>query len=204
MSLPANALTTVAAVAAELGITPTLDQSTRLERMIGVASDAIENYCSRKFGRADLVEAGWSAGGPVLTVERTPVVAVSSITVRGGAVDAAAYDVDSATGVITRHGVEPEPWPDITCGEQPAVVAYSGGYLLPPDAGRDLPYDLEQAAIDTVVSLWRGAGQDRSITGESVGGASVQYSGRNAGIGRAGSIIPDAALVTLEQYRRAI
>lgn len=62
---------------------------------------------------------------------------------------------------------------------------------------RNLPADLEQAAIDCVVAWYRNAGQDLNIQGERLGDASVTYA---AGRGS----FPAAVKETLMRYRRVL
>lgn len=56
---------------------------------------------------------------------------------------------------------------------------------------RDLPYDIEHAALEAVVALFRSRGQSRE-------------SGLNVGIGRGlgGGVLPDSVLPVLEKHRR--
>lgn len=60
--------------------------------------------------------------------------------------------------------------------------------------GKTLPSDLENAAIDAVVSLWRRRGQDLAVTAERMGQASMTYGG-----GR--GILPDVVKAQLLPYR---
>jgi len=87
------------------------------------------------------------------------------------------------------------------------TVVYVGGYVLPNDSTgtRNLPYDIEQACILTVTSLFRRRGSDRLVSSESLGDYSVSYRNPNSAIGLgAGGIIPDEAMPLLEPYRRTV
>jgi hypothetical protein len=55
MALASNALTTLATVKDELGISDT-SQDDRLGRLINVVSDAIEHYCGRLFQKTSRIE----------------------------------------------------------------------------------------------------------------------------------------------------
>lgn len=103
----------------------------------------------------------------------------------------------AATG--TTHATVEPTWAAVAIG-----ATVTDGSITWKNVGpRTLPYDLEQACLDGVVSLYDEDGRNKNVTGEAVGDASVQYSGRNPAIGREGSIIPDSALVVLAKYRRA-
>ena len=211
-TLAPNALTTLDTVKEVLGVHGS-SQDAALTRYINTASEAIERYCDRRFQRATVVEKVGFMGGQRLLLERTPLVSITSIVVDGVTLDASAYSIQSAAqGTVYRES----GWPwsaDIVDAMSPyrlpgterqlATVTYVGGYVLPNDAGtRSLPYDLEQACVDTVVALYRQQGRDKSVQGEAVGGASVQYAQRNPAISGAGGIIPPSALVTLDGYKR--
>jgi hypothetical protein len=225
MALPANALTTVETLAYELDIETPASRSAAeadLERRIGVASTAIEGYCGRHFAEATVTEAVPGHGTQYLTVSRTPVTEITSISYDGEAVDAEDYDAtekEKAAGLIRSLAgdwydtallaASPSPLP-LGGTEQPDyTVEYVGGYVLPKDATEDsprtLPHDLEEACIQTCVALYRQKGRDQSILSESLMSSSRSYAGStsNTAIGRGlGGIIPDAVVPLLEKYRR--
>lgn len=127
------------------------------------------------------------------------------------------------SGVILRKGADYSttswPWtasrrPDIEQDKLPGsespsiVVTYLAGYVTPEQAAsagwaaanplapvRTLPFDLEQAAIEIVVSLYRGAGVDRNITLEAITDAQQSY-------GKGRDLIPEAAQRILRGYAR--
>lgn len=211
MPLPANALTTVATMEDELGIAAN-SATARLERLIAVASDIIERYCSRKFARqVGIVENVEGQGGQLLILRRTPIVQVTSIKYDGELVDATTYETkaeDKARGFVRRDAGW--NWTAATFDAMSPVsaagtekrsyeVTYDAGYVLPKDgAGRDLPYDLEQACIELVTSLYRGRGRDKNIASESVGGASRSY------VAVDGFALPPLVVTLLAAHRRAL
>lgn len=212
VALASNALTSLDVVQAELGVG---DHNDQLRRYINIASEAIERFCDRRFRRETVVEKVGFPGGQLLLLERTPLVSISSIVVDGAALPEDSYSIQSAEqGSVYRESGWPwsaavqdaaGPYQLPGTERRLATVTYVGGYVLPNDVGaRTLPFDVEQACVETVVALYRGAGRDKGIAAESVGGAAVTYAGRNPASGKAGSLIPDAALVLLENYRRVV
>jgi hypothetical protein len=253
VALAANALTTAATVAGELGLTLDSGKQSAMERLIGVASSAIENYCRRQFGNAVLVGEGYvpRADSPRLVLKRTPVLSLqriqivpplSTATLLVQGID---YILEDAAAGFVRSEMgwrAADYVPAGSCSQDgipntspfSVFVDYTAGYVLPKDAmsaaaawivdhdylqgatvanggnwyscktgghsalsggptgtGADitdgtahwtyqgagtgavdqtLPPDLEQAAIDTVASLWRRRGVDERASGFDASG----------------------------------
>ena len=186
MALAANALTTLAIVKTELGITGATED-TYLERMINAASDRIENYCSRAFFKeTGKIENVAGFGGVYLLVSKAPLLAITSITFDGNTVASADYEIhDADVGSIYRKG----GWhwttarlKDITQPPMPGherklyKVTYDGGYETPEQGGtRTLPFDLEDACVQMVASRFRGKGRDPNIKSEKLLSWSATY-----------------------------
>lgn len=205
MGLPENALTTVGTIADELRLTDGMSDAA-LERLIGVASDAIETYCDRGFALLAVTEALRPSGAPRLILNRTPVASVESVTDTGVAVSPSEYVLEDAElGYLRREAgwqsndlVVPGSTAVDTLplsGKRSLLVAYTAGYVTPaqealPGTPRTLPFDLEQACIETVVSLWRRRGSDSRASKEFPTGAA--------------GLLPDSVLPILENYRRIV
>jgi hypothetical protein len=205
MALPTNALTTVALLETELALVPGSDTA-NLERLIGVASDAIEAWCGRSFFRTSTTDTVDGSGRARMLLPRTPLVAVTSVADADGTVVASAdYRVANAgAGTVERLAGS---WLE----GQRFTVAYNGGYATPAQVAlgtytpRTLPYQLEAACILTCVALYRGRGRDSALASETLGDYAAVYRGANAAIGTgAGGIIPDAALPLLAPFRRVL
>lgn len=211
----AVAFTTVATMRDELGLADS-SQDARLERYILQASAAIEGYCDREFRKTATTERLQASGTTRLVLARRPLVSIASIVMDDETLDTDGYEIqDADAGIVYRE----DGWPRIdavvagSIGLDPIagtakadiVATYTGGYVLPNDATgtRNLPYDIEQACILTVTSLYRGRGRDRSVASKATGDASISYRNPNAiiGVGAAG-VIPDEAAVLLSKYRR--
>jgi hypothetical protein len=223
MALPENALTTVEALAYELGVEAPMGAALAyFERTIAVASGAIERYCNRQFARATVTERVRGYGTQFLMVSRTPVLSISSITLNGEEQGYVAWADDCEAGLIRACSgglwedtslLQSSPSPEGLPGTEAPdyAVVYVGGYVLPNDATEDsprtLPPELENACLQTCVSLYRQKGRDQSIVSESLMSASVTYAGStvNSGSGRgAGGVIPDAVLPQLAPFKRLV
>jgi hypothetical protein len=215
-SLASNALTTVAKVKDDLGLTDSTKDSVVI-RMINSASSAIENYCRRTFGRATETQTLRGSGTHELALARTPLVSITSVAFDGETDSSGNYKIhDADAGLVWKDStwIPEPPWypgasgfPVVGAGERLYSVVYVGGYILPKDGKADgtttLPADLEEACILTAVSQYRNRGGDRRVTSKALGDASVAYGGINTAIGRGlGGIIPDEAVFMLAPYRR--
>lgn len=209
------ALTTLATAKDELGISDT-SQDDRIERCILQASAACQGFTDRDFRKESTVERLQASGTRRLVLGRTPLASITSVVVDDETLDATEYEIeDAAAGLLYREN----GWPRIDAvvvgsiardpiagtAKRDVVVTYTGGYVLPNDSSgtRDLPYDVEQACVLTVVSIYRGRGRDRAVASKGTGDASVSYRLPNQIIGvGAGGVIPDEAAVLLAKYRR--
>lgn len=218
----ATDLTTASTVALELGAE---SGDSRLPRLIGVASDAVRQYINRRqvHYQAAFTEKVASRRRPRLVLELTPVIQVASVTLEDGTmVDPSEYELEDAELGFLWRGTG-WPWTGLLQGgllqvdrmagsERPAItVVYEGGWVTPGQVAgtswagpaRSLPYDLEEAVVQTVVALYRKGGQDLTVASESLGDYAVSYRNPNAlaGVGQAG-VIPDSAARILDGYRR--
>jgi hypothetical protein len=201
-----TALTTAAAVKAELpGVTPS--QALRIPGRIEQASGIITGYLGRKLARATVMDtfAGgmdrfWSGA---LVLSRMPIATLTSVALNGVNQDLTMFEYDES-GLIYRqgyayalsHGIGPGYGGGLGSRIQ---VTYDGGYLLPGQTGRDLPYEIERACIDVVLALWYRAGRgDPMIRSESIDGiGSTSYLDPAAG---AGAAMPPTALAALSPF----
>ncbi len=182
MALAANALTTTAALETELGIT-TGSKTAVCERAINATSAAIQKYCDRNFCREVLTDervAGY--GTQRLLLSRRPLVSIQAVTIEGVTIDSTEYRIDDAeAGILFRRAgwdwtapYQPDAAdPGRLAGseEKAYLVSYTGGYVLPTAvSGRDLPYDLEQAALIAAVAAYRARGKYSKLVESTVEG----------------------------------
>jgi hypothetical protein len=216
-------LTLPATVAEDLGVDAS---DPKLPRLIGAASGAIRTYLNRPqlhFSAAYVERLPGLIKQVRLLLGLTPVVAVASVVLPdGSSLGASDYTLeDTELGALYRsvgwpytglvHAGLLYDAPAVGTEKKSIVVTYSGGWVTPVQAAgggsptRTLPYEIEEACIATVTSLYRGKGRDSAVASEALGDYSVSYRAPNSliGVGSAG-IIPDSVLAQLNPYRRLI
>lgn len=160
-------LTTVDAVRADCAIT--LDQASDIdvERWIDQQSAAIVGWLGRPLALETVRETLFERSSTdLLALTRFPVVQIASLTVNGTAIDEDGYAVDRAAGLLYRRSpTRCLFWPH---GE--TVITYSAGYVLPGEAGRTLPHDIERAALLLIRYGWLAQSRDPSIRSETEDG----------------------------------
>ncbi len=213
MALTDHALVTVSTVETELGLTPGA-QDALLQRLINSVSEQIKNYCNREFyyevAREDKVRA---YGLTRLTVEKSPIVTLTSIEYDGATIDSDNYEIEDASqGIIYR----PDGWlwtasrlSNIERDRLPGTegpdydVTYNGGYITQPQEDdsvgtRSLPYDLEDAALQLISLRYKKIGEDIRMKSEKLMSYSYTYSdGLESEYG-----IPKSIATMLNAYRR--
>jgi hypothetical protein len=189
MTLTSAALTTLARANAELG---TSGEDAYIEQLIEAVSERIAKYCGRVLHYSDAQEdtiPGY--GDTFLVVSRPPIEEITSIEYNSSEIDSSNYIIDDAdAGLI--YSERGWTWTALRSAclvgadklvgtENPLyVVVYKGGYITPQqDADgvgtRDLPYDLEDAAIEAITYRYRRKGKDPSIVSEKLLGSGVTY-----------------------------
>jgi hypothetical protein len=213
---------TLAATAAEaLGVSAA---DPKLPRLIGASSEAIAGYLRRPrlhYGAAIVERLAGYVGQVRLWLGVTPVLSVASVSLPDGTVlgsgdftleDEAALCRSAGwpyTGGI-RAGLLYD-MPAVGTEEKSIVATYAGGWVTPAQAAsgvwagpsRSLPYELEEACIQTVAHLYRKQGTDPTVASESLGDYSVSYRLPSNLVG-VGGILPDAVLLQLDRYRRVM
>lgn len=166
----ATALTTSGAVAAELSPV-VVDDSAYLDRLINQASAAIVAYLRVTLASESVVEIFRDiAGDDHLPLARRPATAIASIVVDGVTLVAAEWELGDEDSTLYRLRTDARTrW---TAAK--IVVAYTAGYLLPGQAGANLPADIERACILTAASFYQARGLDARLRSESVDGVGSQ------------------------------
>lgn len=206
MALVSHALTTEAMVCSALGISVG-SETALIEHLIAVASDLLERYCNRQFSRATVTEKVRGHGTDRILVSRTPVVELTSVVIDDIELDDCEIYGDGRAGLIYRPGgfESTAPYSSMTASTTRIVgqelrsitVEYVGGYVLPkddaPGNARTLPYDIEQAAIDTAVQIYRNRGKQSNLQSATEAAEDVTWRG---------DMIPGPAKRALSSYRR--
>lgn len=159
-------LTTLAVVKAELGLTSN-EHDTQLATYITQASDRVESFCNRTFAQESISETfRLDHRENELVLTRFPVTAITSVVENGASLATSDYELDADSGVLRRLQSDTKTrWP---CGK--IVVEYVCGYLLPGDVGRDLPRDIERAAILLVKQFASNSDRDLMTKRETTEG----------------------------------
>jgi uncharacterized phiE125 gp8 family phage protein len=176
-------LTTVTAVKDALGITNE-DQDALIARVIDGATAAIQNYTHRIYARQTYEETVQGHNHPMLMLSHSPIVSITSVMCDGDPItDYVVEDTDNATlyrqvGWAKKAWVGWEVEPAFIPGTETTryTVTYEAGYLLPGEDDRDLPPNVEEAAIitasDWTSNSYHGGGPVKSKT---VGDLKIEY-----------------------------
>lgn len=207
-------LTTPETAADELGLAAA---DAKLTRAISAASAAISRYIGRRLHYSEsFVESLPGCVGRVrLLLGLVPVRDIATVELPdiGVVTDWRLEDKDLGflyrtagwpfTGLV-RSGLLYDA-PAVGTELASIIVTYSGGWVTPAQAAaegwsgpeRDLPFDLEEACLQAVAGIYRGAGVDKSIASESLGDYSVAYRTAPSLAG----ILPDTVLAQLDAYK---
>jgi hypothetical protein len=190
-------LTTAAAVKAELGLSGSGDDAF-IATLIDQASDAIAAWCGRVFGLETVRETlfdGTSRGAK--TVSRFPVVSVSDC------VDGSGTTVGTDLIEIDRLGflyLLDDDGERTTWARGRTTITYTAGYLLPGEDDRNLPADIERAALSLVKGMWFARTRDPLIRSEDVDGIlATSYQ-----VGGFGASLPPDVQGLLMPYRPVV
>lgn len=221
MALSAYALTTLATLKSELGISGTAED-TRLERLIEVASRRMIGLLNREQVHyvEDRQESVRGVGNSRLRLQVAPLRSIGSIAftsdggVTSSTVAATDYTIEDEglawvlrlgglwayTG--DRIGATRDPVPGT---ERPYYLAtYTGGWVTPQQAAddvsltRDLPYDLEDAVIALATARYYDDGTGLNVKSEKLLAASITYQEGVTDTGRA--ILPAPVQQAVAQY----
>ena len=166
----------------------------------------VERITGRIFAQERVVETLEGYGDVHLLLSRTPIVTVHGITVDSDPLSDFTIK-DNAAGVLHREAGW--AWSSgiwwgagqtrITGSEVPKfAVDYTGGWILPSNAGtRDLPEDIEAAAVELVRFLRDRPGEGGAIKQETIGDYSVTYGSTST------ERFPRAAVGLLEPWIQA-
>lgn len=195
-----GALTTIATVEAELGLSSG-EADSLLTRYINAASEAITTLIGRPLHyEAGIEDRVPGYGTRRLILPRRPVESVTSVeyddTDTSYTIGAEQYFLEQPeAGILyfnalglggafntgARVGINGEP----VSGSQGwfFVVTYTGGWVTPEQAANDgsltrtLPYDLEEACVACAVLQYRERGRNQNVSGRKNTEASITYAG---------------------------
>lgn len=170
-----TALTTRATAKTRLEITDT-SEDYYLDALLAGVSSVISTYLNivpasdgtRTLGRETLVHTFRNISGTGLKsimLARYPVTSITSVYEDGVLTDPTLYEVDGATGIVTKldSAGDPTRWCFRKC-----VVTFVAGWKLPGDTGRTLPQDIEEAALDLIKAVRASRTRDPSLRSENI------------------------------------
>lgn len=201
VSIPAanRALMTLADI--RQAIPSAADESDATVQALGLAvSDMVSRACRI---RGDGVNPPTLLSEPILETFRLKsyqdalylarrfVTAISSVVEDGVTLSADEYEVEKATGILTRLDENDEPisWP---CGK--IVVTYTAGFAT-------VPGDLRLAAQAALREQWSAFQRDPLLRAETVDGVGSFTYWVNTGSGGSGGSVSDFVLGMLSPYR---
>lgn len=191
-----TALTTLTAVKLDLGITGN-DEDPVLTDLIGQASASLAGWIGRPLARETVTETfRLTRPEPSLCLSRFPVASVTSVTIATAVQDSATIECDRASGILYRLNNSQRylAWPaDVV------AVEYAAGWLLPGQDGRDLPADIEAAAIALVRRAYHAAGRDPALKAMDVGSGAVKLDWYIPSPSR--DAMPPEAVPVVDRYR---
>lgn len=199
-------LTTLETVKTALGITDDANDvqiddqiervSAEIAKYIGVRAGADGNVT---LGRETVVETFRGVcAAEVLLLSRFPVSSLTSVVADGTTLAGTDYELDAATGMLYRlSGDHRCHWYGTKI-----VFTYVAGWLLPEDGtNRNLPQDIEDAAIAAIAASNSMRGRDPMLRSETVVGVgSQEYA--VSGPGEGSTALPYSATSLLDRHRR--
>jgi hypothetical protein len=163
----------------------------------------------KRLPREDVKETFWHDddghplhfGNPAQTtlfLNRTPISAIASVTVDDIVLDPSEYRLDPDAGLLDRLSTD-----GIPCTwrfRKSVIVAYTGGYVLPGETGRNLAYGIEGAVVALVSDYWASRGRDPTLRSESIPGVID----RQFWVGAVGDpgLLPPRVLASIAPFRR--
>ncbi|MGJ5149864.1 phage head-tail connector protein [Bradyrhizobium sp. HKCCYLR1023] len=134
-----------------------------------------------------------------LFLSRAPVTTIASVTVDDVPLDAADYRLDPEAGLLDRLS---SGYPCAWRFCKSVVINYTGGFVLPGNNGRTLPFGIEGAVVALVSSYWASKGRDPTLRAEDIPGVMR----REYWVGAVGDpeLLPPRVLASLSQFRRPV
>lgn len=175
----ATALTTLERIKQELGIGNDASD-VLLTARIASASSLIDGMCWPSLKRESVIERffpdHWGECADRLILDRAPAAQIIGVTADGVALTDAVtdyYDTVTDQAEWRLDGERRRLYRQTTAGRHKhwsfctsIAVAYVGGYLLPGQANRDLPVEIEEACVELVSGWWLSRGRDPGLRAE--------------------------------------
>lgn len=148
--------------------------------------------------RETVTETFRDVGAPVLMLARRHEISITSVVVDGVTLDAADYEVDPESGILTRLSAdEPIGW-----SARKVVVVYAAGFTT-------VPGDLAMTMMDFFRLAWLEKGRDPSVKGVEIDVPDVErirtdyWVGSIPGQSSEGAV-PDVVAGQLSRFRNMV
>jgi hypothetical protein len=213
-ALVTDGITTISRVALVLALSGTSTDSTIINllgvEMIRRATDAVQSYLGYPIKEQEHVENVAGFPGNILMVGNLPIKEIDSIELDGVVIDSTRYRIhnakagliwldDGVVDTVTRRN-------DLSFssyannGNKLYQVTYTAGWILPGNAGRNLPYDIENAGLE-YIKLLANSPSNPNIKSESLDGVyDVTYQDQANG-DNIGTSLPKSIADMLNPYK---
>lgn len=182
-------------VFAEIGETPTADETAQMEVVIAQVSGLIDGFLDRHLAEADVTDHYRRPTGDTLRLSRWPVAEILQVIEDGAELSPDAYELDDVNGQLWRiANGDRSCWSG--CGN--TTVTYVGGYILP----EDLPGAIQRAAIDQIKGTHYAAKRDPALRSENLPGLIAASWAVPGGDTIGANVLLPGVCAALAQYRR--
>ena len=169
-------LTTLDRVKAELGVSGAADDA-YLGALINEVSTAVATWCRRCFARETVRQVfRLETARRSLALARWPNITINAISIGDTDFSPVEFEADDS-GLLYRLDASGNrtDW----CRGR-VTVEYDAGYVLPGEEDRDLPQDIERAALMLIKADWYARDRDpliRTDATEGIGSTAYQVGG---------------------------
>lgn len=157
---------------------PKEEEETILEALCDEISEAIEDYCGRKFESQSLTEDYDGLGTRILMLQQYPIVSVTTVT--RTKVDAAdtqvvvastEYNINSEPGILLMHQINHVDSSVWVKGEQNYAIVYVAGY-----SADDMPKAIVNACKQWIAVVFQKAKHNLfAIQSSNIGDETINY-----------------------------
>lgn len=196
--LKPNALTTVERAKIIMNMMDNT-RDTALEMLINSTSEAIEQYCSRKFKKDNYTEIFSGENTKSINLKNYPVHNITKVMIENIEMNLDFFKLDKERGILfNEKGI-------FSRGIRNIQIEYLGGYILPkdetPEQASDLPTTIEIACCIYTNTLFNTDPTKGAVTSERIGDYSVSYAtDSNSGSAEINNEMPKTTTALIKSY----
>lgn len=167
--------------------------------IVKAVGDSVERFCRRRFTKQTYTAEKYTGGKlqKVIYFNHWPVTVVTTVTIKENDVTTTITEGTNDTQYQKVRNVDQDVvalyredgWESDALG---VSLTYDAGYVLPGVTGRDLPFDLERAAVELVAGAYQSRGRS-GVSRESFEGLSLDL-----------DRWPQHVVMTLRKYQRPV